>query len=296
MTFARRDVTSDVVSDVTSPVNPLDEPATQYLSVADGTIAYDDVGAGQLVICLPSLGDVRAEYRFLRPHLLAAGYRVVTMDLRGHGASSVGWPDFSKAAIGSDLVALIQCLGAGPALVVGTSYAAGSAVWAAAEAPDQVAGIVLIGAFVRDAPGSAVQKRILNLMLARPWGPSMWSMYFSNFYPSQKPSDFAAYRARLKANLAERGRIEALKAMLNADNAGIEARLDRVNAPALVVMGTKDPDFKDPVAEAYWIAGRVRGTALLVEGAGHYPHAEMPDRVDPNIVRFAMDATSSHIK
>ena len=287
MTFVRRDVTAHVT--------PTDTPATQYLSVADGTIAYDDVGAGRPVICLPSLGDVRSEYRFLRPQLLAAGFRVVTMDLRGHGASSVGWPDYSKAAIGSDLVALIQHLSAGPAFVIGTSYAGGSAVWAASEAIGQVAGVVLIGAFVRDAPGSAVQKTFLNVMLARPWGPSMWSMYFSNFYPSQKPSDFAAYRARLKSNLTEPGRIEALKAMLNADNAGIEARLDRVTAPTLVVMGTKDPDFKNPVAEAHWIADKIHGTSLLVDGAGHYPHAEMPDRVAPKIAQFVLDAVSSHV-
>ena len=37
---------------------------TQYLPVSAGTLAYDDQGSGPLVLCVPSMGDVRQEYRF----------------------------------------------------------------------------------------------------------------------------------------------------------------------------------------------------------------------------------------
>ena len=47
--------------------------------------------------------------------------------------------------------------------------------------------------------------------------------------------------------------------------------------PTLVVMGTRDPDFDDPASEAATMAGLVGGTTAMIEGAGHYPHAEMPD-------------------
>src|SRR5574340_1604387 len=43
--------------------------ATQFLHVKDGTLAYDDTGAGPLVICVPGMGDLRGEYRFLAPKL-----------------------------------------------------------------------------------------------------------------------------------------------------------------------------------------------------------------------------------
>src|ERR1700741_3768882 len=63
--------------------------STQFLKLPDGQIAYDDPGgSGPLVICVPGLGDMRAQYRFLAPKLAAAGFRVVTMDLRGQGESS----------------------------------------------------------------------------------------------------------------------------------------------------------------------------------------------------------------
>src|SRR5205085_11910127 len=109
---------------------------TQYLTVSAGTLAYDDQGTGPLVLCVPGLGDLRQEYRFLAPRLVEAGYRVVTMDIRGHGETSAKWPDYTVGAIGSDMLALIKHLNAGPALIVGTSMAAGAAGWAAAENPE----------------------------------------------------------------------------------------------------------------------------------------------------------------
>src|SRR6478672_13491401 len=123
---------------------------TRFSKVQDGTLAYDDTGAGPLVICVPGMGDLRGEYRFLAPRLVAAGYRVVTLDVRGHGETSVRWPDYSVAGIGADILSLARALDAGSATIIGTSMAAGAAVWAAAEEPERVAGLVLIGPFVRD--------------------------------------------------------------------------------------------------------------------------------------------------
>jgi pimeloyl-ACP methyl ester carboxylesterase len=258
---------------------------TQFLARPDGRIAYDDVGHGPLVICAPSMGDLRAEYRFLTPQLVAGGFRVITLDLRGLGESSPQWPDYSVAGVGSDLVALVQHLDAGPARFVGTSMAAGAAVWAAAEAPTLVAGLVLIGPFVRGTT-TASNKLLYSTLFARPWGSAAWLWYYSTLYPARKPADFAAYSATLRANLGEQGRLAVLRQMLVAPKTASEERLPRVTAPALVLMGTKDPDFKDPAAEARWVADALHARVEMIPGAGHYPHAELPEIAGPAILAF----------
>src|SRR5262249_61214355 len=86
----------------------------RYLTVPGGRLAYDLYGAvdtGHLVICAPSLGDLRSEYRFLAPQLAAAGFRVLPYDLRGLGESSVRWSDYSAAATGSDMLAFVRAFG-----------------------------------------------------------------------------------------------------------------------------------------------------------------------------------------
>jgi pimeloyl-ACP methyl ester carboxylesterase len=259
---------------------------TQFLNHDGGTLAYDDRGAGSLVICVPSMGDLRAEYRLLAPQLLDAGYRVVTLDLRGHGESSVKWNDFSVAAVGSDILALIRHLNAGPAIVMGDSMAAGAVVWVAAEAPDAVAALVLLGPVVRGRPAAWQRNLLFPLLFARPWGPAAWKSFYATLYPSQKPADFAEYSTALAANLAQPGRIEALRQMIVADKSASEQRVSQVKARSLIIMGSKDPDFTDPAAEAAWLAEQLGATSHLLEGIGHYPHAETPDTTGQLVLNF----------
>jgi pimeloyl-ACP methyl ester carboxylesterase len=207
------------------------------------------------------------------------------MDVRGHGESSTNWPDFSVGAISSDVLALIRFLDAGPAVVVGTSMGAGVAVWAAAEAPDLVEGLVLIGPFI-GGKSSWLSKLFYSALLARPWGPAVWLRYFPKLYPTHKPADFAQYCTALRANLEEPGRMEAFQRMMAASNPASEVRLSRVKAPTLVVMGSKDPDFKDTEAEAEWVARSLHGQYEMVKGTGHYPHAEMPEVTGPLVLSF----------
>ena len=128
------------------------------LRVEGGSLAYDDQGEGPLVILVPGLGDLRQEYRFLTSELRAAGFRVVSLDLRGHGDSSTGWASYSRKATAADLLALVDHLDAGPATVIGNSFAAAPAVWAAAERPEAVEGLVLIGPFVLPQPDKPLQR------------------------------------------------------------------------------------------------------------------------------------------
>lgn len=259
--------------------------ATQYLKQKNGQIAYDVAGEGPLVVCVPSLGDVRGEYRFLVPSLVKAGYQVVTMDVRGHGESSVKWDDFSVAGVGEDILALIRALDSGPAIIIGTSMGGGAAIWSAVEAPELVRGMVMINPFV-DGDGNRLLIALLSVMLARPWGPSMWMKYYGSLYPTCKPADFAQYSSALHVNIKQRGRLEAVMGMLRASKKASGERMPSVTHPTLVLMGSKDPDFKNPEAEGQRIAQAVRGSYQVIENAGHYPHAEMPEVAAPLILAF----------
>lgn len=259
---------------------------THYLDRPAGRIAYDVTGDGPLIVALPGMGDIRSVYRFLAPALVDAGYRVATMDLRGHGDSDATFDTYDDVAAGSDALALIEELGGGPAVVVGNSMGAGAAAWAAAERPDLVRALVLVGPFVRNAPVGRGAALAFRLALLRPWGPAAWNAWYAKLYPGRKPADLDAHRARIRVSLARPGRWTAFARTTHTSHAPVAARLDQVSAPTLVVMGERDPDFRDPVAEARWIADRLGGRTVIVPAAGHYPHAEYPEVVTPEIIAF----------
>ena len=256
---------------------------TSYLDRGEGRLAYDASGSGPLVVLLHGMGDQRNAYRFTVPALVEAGLRVAALDSRGHGDSDATFSAFDDVALASDALALIDELGGGPALLVGNSMGAAAAVIAAAERPSAVAGLALLGPFVRETKGNPLLPLLLRAALLRPWGPAMWRSYYRSCFPTRLPADHDEYWARTRRSL----RWRAFQRTTRTSHAPAQRRLPEVQAPTLVVMGTKDRDWPDPVAEARWVAEALRGELLLVEGAGHYPMAEFPEVVNPALVAFA---------
>jgi pimeloyl-ACP methyl ester carboxylesterase len=267
-------------------INPvvLDQK-TCYLSHPEGRIAYEVDGVGPLVVLVPGMGDLRAAYRFLAPMLRNTGYRVACTDLRGHGDSDTTFTSYGDVETGSDVIALIEELG-GPAVIAGNSMAAGSAVFAAAERPDLVSGLVLIGPFVRNGKVSTLQRLLLRVAMARAWAPTSWKAYMPKLYAGQRPADFDNYRARVVAQLRRPGYAKAFSLTTRTSHDESEARLTAVSAPTLVLMGEKDPDFPDPKAEADWIGDTLSAEVVMVPDAGHYPQSQRPDITTDAVLRF----------
>ncbi len=261
---------------------------TRYLKLKHGTIAYDDQGEGSLILCMPAGGDLRSEYRFLTPGLVAAGYRVVTMDMRGQGESSKNWADYSPSALGSDMLSLISYLNVGPAVIIGTSVAIAAAIWAAVEAPNLVNSLVLISAYARAASRLSASL-MANLFLAPLWGRPLYLYYFPKMYPSTRPTDFEAHLEQVKAMLKEPGSMRALRLVFANSYRDWDARVSQVRVPTLIIMGSRDPDFKQPAQEAHQLAERLKATRVnvrIIEGAGHHPQAEMPEQTAQSILDF----------
>ncbi len=263
----------------------MDISSTHYLDRDGGRIAYDVTGSGPLVICVPGMGDLRSSYRHLFGPLVNAGYRVVTTDLRGHGDSDPIFADYNDEATASDILALIDHLGI-PAIVIGNSMAAGAAVIAAAERPDLVSGLVLLGPFVRNPPTNPLMVALFRVLMARPWAAAVWKSYLPSLYKGRTPDDQADYLSSVSAALTRPGYARAFSLTTRTTHAPAEAALNRVTAPTLVVMGELDPDFPNPASEAGWIAQRLSARVLMVAEAGHYPQSQRPDLVAPAVASF----------
>jgi len=254
----------------------------------DLSLAYDLHGDGACtVICLPGMGDLRSQYRHTVPLLVAAGCRVVTVDLRGHGDSDVGFDRYDPAAIGDDVIALMDHLGIDRAVVAGNSAAGASAVWAAAEAPERIEALLLLGPVARDpSPPNAIMLAVMRLLFLRPWGPWLWIMFYGSLFKSGKPDDHGEHAAAVRANAWGRGRLTATLENGMTSKVACEARIGDVRCPSLVVMGTADPDFDDASAEGRELSELLGGEGVLLDGVGHYPHMERPAETADLMIGF----------
>lgn len=257
---------------------------SRFLQRPEGRLAYDLSGPedGPLVVCLPGMGELRSSYRHLVPLLVERGHRVACLDLRGHGDSEATFSTYDDEALASDALALVAELG-GTAYVVGNSMGAGAAVIAAARQPDAVRGLVLVGPFVRNPPGK-VAALLFRLVLLKPWGPAAFAAYYPQWTPGVRPEGYDEHAAAVRENLRRPGHWKGFVQTTRTSHAPAEAALGDVRAPAVVVMGTDDVDWKDPAAEARWIGEALGAEVVMVPGVGHYPQAQAPALVAEALV------------
>ncbi len=269
-----------------SPDSRLASPPSAFMHEGKRIVYEDSGGEGPVVLCVPGLGDTRGQFRFLAPRLVGEGYRVIAVDPRGQGDSDTGWDAYGAHTLGDDLVALIRHLDLQDVRIIGNSAGAAVGAWVAAELPETVRALVLIGPFVRDVPLALHQRIMLRAAFAGPWAPAVWKSYYKGLYPSAPPADLEPYAEALAESLRDGGRLDALKQMMFTPKTRVAERLGEVRAPALVVMGALDPDFPDPSEEARLVAGLLRGEVAMIPAAGHYPHVEFPDDTFTAIQRF----------
>lgn len=251
---------------------------TNYLIRPEGRIAWDSTGDGPLVLGIPGMTDLRSTYRHLTPLLVTAGYRVATLDLRGHGDSDTTFTTYDDEASADDVIALLEELGE-PALLVGNSMGAGVAVIVAARRPELVTGLALLGPFVRNGSVNPFALALLRIATLPPLLAATWNAYLPSLYAGTKPADFEEHRAAIIAGIRAPGHARAVSRTTRTSHAPAEAALADVTAPVIVIMGAQDPDFPDPHAEADWIADRTNGTVVMLTDSAHYPQSQEPEAV-----------------
>ena len=262
--------------------------STHHLQRPEGRLAWTSEGEGPLVLLVPGMGDTRATWRELVGPL-AETHRVVAMDLRGHGDSDTTFTRHGDEVTAQDVLALVEHLAAGPAVLIGNSMGASAAVWAAAERPDLVAGLVLVSPFLAEPTTSRLARGTMHaayrLLFARPWGAWAWSRYYAGPLNRGRTAPWLPeHVAELRESLRRPDRLRSLRHLvLQLDHSGVAERAERLDVPSLVVIGERDPDYRDPAAELARATEILHGAGLLVADAAHYPQHQAPDVVLPAV-------------
>ncbi|KAJ3210779.1 hypothetical protein HDU82_007401 [Entophlyctis luteolus] len=292
-------------------------PAPSEIEFEGGSIAFEDSGAdslgpnGKIFYLLPGIGDFRHTYRFLAPKLVASGHRVICQDLRGVGDSGTKFSSFLIEDCARDVVGVLDHLQIyTPVVLMGNSLSAAVVVSVASDHPDRVAAIVSTGGFFRDMPngnGSTIVVVVLIVSCLDPafrllapllfnhlWGQPMWIMAFRGFFGKQ-PADIDQYCNAVKEKmLSNCDHASVISSMMRASKQTAWSKVPNLKCPVLLIMGSKDPDFSDPLAENKFVAENMMSRApgiqvqtKIIEGSGHYPHNEFVEETFSSLVSFA---------
>ncbi len=200
---------------------------------------YTDEGQGEAVVFLHGLGSSAADWQLQIP-VFAARYRVIALDLRGHGLSQAPGQPLTLTAMAEDVAALLGDLQAAPAHVVGLSLGGCVAQVLAVSRPALVRSLTLVNTFARLRPAGWHGVRRL---LKRLWLLCFASMPVNAAYIAEglfpRP-DQAPFRAAAIASLSKNSRrtyFASIRAILGFD---MRARLTGLRCPTLIVAGDRD--------------------------------------------------------
>jgi pimeloyl-ACP methyl ester carboxylesterase len=238
-----------------------------------------EAGAGPAVVLLhPEPGDATTFVAVIAE--LAGDYRVLALDLRGHGASAKPSGDYSVATQASFVLRFLDAARIERAVLGGNSYGAIVALHLAAHAPERVRALVLSGTSAYHDYRLPWKARLLASRVGRLLAPLVTPRAIERGYREQ-------YADPARADLAQVDKICAAfadpvsrrclwKQAHQLDFAGVETLLSRVTPPVLLAWGRQDR--ATPLIWAYRLERDLADARLeIIEQCGHYPPIEQSE-------------------
>ena len=291
---------------VTDPENDpllvLPEPVIRHdVATHDGgSVHVVEHGTGARPLVLIHGVTLQAEVWAPMMHLLGNHFRVLALDVRGHGASVVGEQGVGRHHAARDLKAVLEHFDVHGAIVVGHSMGGmilGEFCGAYGNVlRDRVAGLVFMNTAVSELivpslskPVLAVAGRMRNRAesgkrMPRTVGDDDRSYVMSRVAFGAHPSGAAIEQVRrLGAAVDQRHYVPLWVDLLDYDG---EAALDTVDLPSLVLVGSRD--LLTPVPAAKRIVEHLsNGDLHVFPGAGHQLMQERPREVAELILGLA---------
>ena len=243
-------------------------------------IYYEVSGSGPAVVLLHSfLCDGEMWSQQVAP--LAEHHRVINIDIRGHGRSSVADRPLDIYALVHDVVAVLDQEGIQNATWAGLSIGGMIALRAALIVPNRVSGLMLLDSHAGTETGFKKFKYKAMVAAARLFGielllPKVAKLMFGKHTLQTNPELVQHWKGKF-ASMS----LDSIQHMVGALCArdSLKSRLGEIQQPALVLVGEEDLSLPPPCSIN--LAERLPNATLqIVEKAGHLSSLEQPAAVN----------------
>jgi non-heme chloroperoxidase len=241
--------------------------------------------SGLPVVLLHGITDSGRSFEGVMRHL-PSWTRAIAPTLRGHaGADQPAAGGYAPADFAADVVALMDALGIGRAVMVGHSMGATVAMRLAVDHPDRVRGLVLIDGFARFRGNPEIQALWDEVAtLADPIDPAFARAFQEATVARPVAAGLIEMAVGESVQVPARVWRAALAGLIEDD---VARDRHRIAAPTLLIWGERDAFV--PRADQDALMAEIRGARRLVvhAGGGHAVHWEDPARVAGEIAAFA---------
>lgn len=257
--------------------------------------AYDEAGKGAPpLVLVHGLMSCRGHWQPQFDHFRATR-RVVSPDLRGHGATPPGTAEITIETLGADVAALLERLDITGAVIAGHSLGCRVVLEARRRAPNRVAGVVLVDGSNLGANGKeAAQRSLDEAIAANGYASFARKLYEDNFLQGHDPNLSGPIIASAMA-VPEQVCRSLFHSMIAYDAEQLVPALRGCAVPVLALQSTvMSPErVRRPLrrgdASPYLDLVRTNcphAQTEIIAGVGHFAQLEAPHQVNARIDAF----------
>jgi pimeloyl-ACP methyl ester carboxylesterase len=243
------------------------------------TLAYVSMGdpAGAPVVLIHGYTDNARDWVPLVPYL-SPRFRLILVDIRGHGRSSKPECCYTRLDFAYDIKLLLDALGVQRADLVGHSLGSLIAQTFAEYWPERTRRVVLISSTGGPRAGAPPHKRAYDYaaqirQLQEPIDPD--SPFMIEWWSSPTPVDADFLRRQRRDAAAIPLRVWLAVLEQGAVDSDLQRTLPQLTAPTLLVWGSKDPIMEEEVRQTLREA-LPQAQVKIFAGLGHNPFWEDP--------------------
>ena len=257
------------------------------LSLNDHRVYFDLAGPQNApVVCFThSLNSDGGMWVEQMVPLLAAGYRVLRLDMRGHGGSAPIKGDYTMDALAADVKGALDVLGIKKVHFIGLSIGGMIGQGFALANPGYLASLPLCDTQPSTPPGSTAawdeRKAIVRKSGLPALADGTMQRWFTDEFKKVNPVRWREIRDTISGTSAP-GFLGCATAIQNFDYLD---RLSTIKVPTLVICGDQDegtPPDRNKLIASKIPGGRYEGIA----NARHLPNVERPDQFNRIMMSF----------
>ncbi|MBI5672124.1 MAG: alpha/beta fold hydrolase [Nitrospirae bacterium] len=255
------------------------------------TLAYNDQGSGLPIIFLHAFPLNRTMWAE-QEKAFSSQFRVVTIDLRGHGESDAPLCRYTLDQAADDVIGLLDHLSIRQAIFVGLSMGGYVLFALYRKYADRVKGLVLADTRAQADTAEGKEARFQMAQTAYQKGPSaiadiMIPKLLSPATVQTKPGLVRHVRAMIEGNPIS-GIAGDLMAM--AERPDSVTLLKHITCPTQIIVG--ELDLPTPPSDAKLMADLIPNARLaIIPVAAHLSNLEQPDQFNETISAFVLNAT-----
>lgn len=250
------------------------------------TLHYTDEGEGEPVILIHGF-PLSSELWTPQRAALSANYRVLALDLRGHGMSEPPHGAASVEMYADDVMAFMDALGIGAVNLAGLSMGGYIVMALLRRYPDRVRSIMLLATKAPGDTDAGKQARNDMIALAETEGAGAVAEKMLPKMLTARTRDTNPELVEFARSMMARTSVEGIVGALHALRERPDSRptLDGLALPALILVGQEDE--LTPPAEATAMEAAIRNARLeIVPDASHLLNLEQPEPVNRAMQAF----------